>query len=191
MVAAQKAQEDVANRKRTAAREYRVGDKVWLSLKNFNLDVPSKKLAWLHAKYTVTKVISSHVYELDVPQGVWPRFHVDLIRPAYEDPLPSQKTTDYQPPPVFTDISNPDNNEWEVESISRARTKRRGRGSYRQVLVKWRGYAEPTWEPLENLKGTQALDEFEAKYGPATDFDGEKPASQRRTRLAEARKEHK
>lgn len=39
-----------------------------------------KKLSWVNAKYRVTKVISPHVVELDVPSGIWPKFHVDLLK---------------------------------------------------------------------------------------------------------------
>ncbi len=44
MATAQEAQETAANRKRTQAPVYRVGDKVWLSLENIKTDRPSKKL---------------------------------------------------------------------------------------------------------------------------------------------------
>ena len=35
---------------------------------------------------------------------------------------------------------------------------------HRKVFVKWQGYAEPTWEPLEEYKDTKALDNFETLY---------------------------
>ena len=44
-------------------------------------------------------------------------------------------------------------------------TKKAGRGKTRQLLVKWTGYAKPTWEPLSALQDTTALDIFEEKYG--------------------------
>ena len=87
MAVAQQAQEQHANRYRQPAVQFRVGDKVWLNLKNIKTDRPSKKLDWRHAKYTVTKEISSYTYELDVPPGIFNRFHVTLLRPAAIDPL--------------------------------------------------------------------------------------------------------
>ena len=60
--------------------------------------------------------------------------------------------------------------EWAVEEILCARPKKRGRG--REALVQWAGYHEPTWEPLENLADTAALDDFEEKYGDARTNDG-------------------
>jgi hypothetical protein len=159
--AAQQRQEEVANRTRDPAEHFKVGDKVWLDLRNVRTPRPSKNLDWLHAKYTVTEVISSHSYRLDVPTGIHPVFHVDLLRRAAIDPFPSQQRDDAQPPAVLID----NNDEWAVEEILQTRTRRRGRGVTREVYVKWNGYAEPTWEPVENLDETEAWGDFLARYG--------------------------
>lgn len=52
-----------------------------------------------------------------------------------------------------------------IEAILNVR--KRGRG--KQLLVKWSGYTEPTWEPLGNFIGTDALAKFEASYGRVRD----------------------
>ena len=167
---AQQTQEQHANRYRQPAIQFKVGDKVWFNLKNVKTDRPSKKLDWQHAKYTITKVISSHVYELDVPPGIHNRFHVALLRPAATDPLPSQRQDDTQPPAISSDDDG--NPEFEIQEILRARTHKQGRGKRRQVLVKWKGYALPTWEPLQAMKHTIALIEFEHRWGDARYNDG-------------------
>ena len=59
-----------------------------------------------------------------------------------------------------------------MESLLRARTVRRGRGKFRQVLVKWVGWIEPSWEPVDYIRETAALDKFEEKYGPIDTNDG-------------------
>ena len=166
MASAQQAMEEQANRSRAQAPLFRVGDKVWLNLKNIQTPQPKKKLAWVNAKYTVMRVISPHVVELDVPSKIWPHFHVQLLRLANDDPLPSQVKDDSQPPPVLPDNLN-GNSEPEqfVERILRAEKMRRGRGWVRKVLVKWHGFAEPNWEERSALESTIALDEFEATYG--------------------------
>ena len=109
----------------------------------------------------VTKVISGSTYQLDTPPGVHNVFHVSLLRPVAQDPLPSQVQDDYQPPPLTVD----DGEEWwEVEKILQERTRRgRGRGGplRSEVLVKWKGFATPTWEPRRELQDTTALAEFE------------------------------
>ncbi|KAM4061177.1 reverse transcriptase (RNA-dependent DNA polymerase) [Hirsutella rhossiliensis] len=153
MASSQQQQEEAANAKRQPAERFEVGDKVWLSMANYRSPRPCKKLDWLHHKYTVTKVISSHVVELDVRGSIYPRFHVD----------------DAQPPPV-QDESGTDL--WDVDEILCARWKKRGRGEFRQALVRWTGYAEPTWEPVEWLQGTIAMKAFEDKYGPIKTNDG-------------------
>ncbi|KAH8879177.1 hypothetical protein GQ53DRAFT_46862 [Thozetella sp. PMI_491] len=50
--------------------------------------------------------------------------------------------------------------EWEVDKI--LETRKRGRGS--QVLVKWVGFEKPTWEPLRNFLGAEALRAYMAEH---------------------------
>jgi hypothetical protein len=52
---AQQQQEHYANLRREPTPTYRVGDKVWLNLKNIHTARPCKKLDWIHGKYTVTR----------------------------------------------------------------------------------------------------------------------------------------
>ncbi|CCE29272.1 uncharacterized protein CPUR_02965 [Claviceps purpurea 20.1] len=100
MVTAQQIMEGQANRKRRPAEQLRVGDRVWLNLRNVTTPQLKKKLAWTQAKYRVTKVIAPDVYELDVPSSIHNRFFVDILRRDPGDPLPSQVTDDAQPPPM-------------------------------------------------------------------------------------------
>ena len=95
MAAAQQEQELQTNRHRNPSPAYKVGDKVWLSLKNFQTNRPSRKLDDKAAKFTITEVIGPHSYRLNVPGSVQDVFNVDLLRPASEDPLPSQERDDY------------------------------------------------------------------------------------------------
>ncbi|KAI0996566.1 hypothetical protein K3495_g11617 [Podosphaera aphanis] len=172
MASAQQRMEEYANRKRSEAEIFKVGDRVWLNLKNIQTPQLSKKLSWINAKYQVTKIIDSHSVELNTPSGIWPRFHVDLLKRAATDPLPSQILDDVQPPPIQPDMQE-DGKEYAfenanihvVEKILRSEKTKVGRGHWRLLLVKWKGFAEPTWEPRENLEETEALDIFEAKYG--------------------------
>jgi hypothetical protein len=171
MAVAQQQQEYYANQRREPTPAYKVGDKVWLNLKNIHTSRPCKKLDWIHGKYTVTRVFKGqpHFYEVDVPGHNRRKFHISLLRPAANDALPSQQQDDSQPPPVITKLGD---EEYGVEEILRARTKRYGRGSRREVLVKWLGYAQPSWHPLSDFEETAALDAFEARYGNALQNDG-------------------
>jgi hypothetical protein len=40
-----------------------------------------------------------------------------------------------------------------------------GKGSRRKILVKWKGYKEEIWEPREEFLETEALAQFERKFG--------------------------
>ncbi|KAI0995969.1 hypothetical protein K3495_g12211 [Podosphaera aphanis] len=170
MAAAQQQQEFHANSKRSASESYRVGDRVWLSYEHYESDRPKKKMDWLRGKYTVSKVLGSHNVELaGLPRNIRNVFHVDQLRRASDDPLPAQELHDEQPPPITT-IDGEE--EQFVEEILCARTIKRGKGTRRSVLVRWKGFADPAWEPLENLEETEALDKFEEKYGSVKLNDG-------------------
>ncbi|EXL65063.1 hypothetical protein FOPG_18696 [Fusarium oxysporum f. sp. conglutinans race 2 54008] len=67
----------------------------------------------MHAKYKVLRQVNSHSYELDVPGRIHPVFHVDLFRPAPQDPLPSQTTDDSQQSPILVDGKE----RWYVERV--------------------------------------------------------------------------
>lgn len=141
-------QEDSANKKRIPAKAFKVGDKVWLDLRNYTTDRPKRSLDYKHAKYTVSDVLSPLSIRLQgIPRGIHPVFHPDLLRLAEDSPLPGQWNDDSQPNPVIIE-GEP---EWEVERILGVRP-----GGRKNVKVKWKGYHEPTWEPVENLKDTDA-----------------------------------
>ena len=48
--------------------------------------------------------------------------------------------------------------EWEVERVLKECIK----GRQRQVLIKWKGYLTPTWEPAAALANTEAYRVFKA-----------------------------
>ncbi|CCE31587.1 uncharacterized protein CPUR_05440 [Claviceps purpurea 20.1] len=166
MLTAQQIMENQANRKRRPAEQLRVGDRVWLNLRNVSTPQLKKKLAWTQAKYRVTKVIAPDVYELDVPSSIHNRFFVDILRRDPGDPLPSQVTDDAQPPPM-SDGLLPDDEApmYAVERILRAGPWKGTRG----MLVKWAGYKEPSWTHRANLTLTDAFREFVKKYGEGDD----------------------
>jgi transposase InsO family protein len=161
MATAQQIQEDATNRHREPAVEHQVGDKVWLDMRHIRTDRPSKKLDNRNAKYTVIEKIGSHAYRLDTPAGIHNVFSTHLLHPAADDPFPSQKLTDYQPPAVLID----GHKEWIVEKIVGERRKRIGRGYRHEFHIKWEGYSRLTWEPAYNFTESAALDEWEAQQG--------------------------
>lgn len=165
MASAQERQEKYANNARQVAEQFRIGDKVWLRLKHIKTNRPSKKLDWLNAKYTVTELIGSHACRLDTPPGIHNVFHVSLLKRTASDPLPSQQQDDTQPPAMiggsYDEEDDQEHQEWQIDEILDVK-KTRGKT---KLLVKWTGYAKPTWEPLSALLDAEALDEYEAKNG--------------------------
>lgn len=76
-------QEESANKTRTPAPIYRVGDKVWLDLRNYKTDRLKKSLNARHVKYTVAEVLSPVSVRLTgIPSDIHLVFHTDLLRPA-------------------------------------------------------------------------------------------------------------
>jgi hypothetical protein len=99
--------------------------------------------------FRIAQIISPHVYKLDLPASmrIHPVFHVSLLLPVADDPLPGQ--VHEPPPPVEVDGLE----EWHVEDILDSRWERRGRGGPRlKYTVKWAGYDQPTEEPAEYLE---------------------------------------
>lgn len=101
------------------------------------------------AKYTVIEVIGSHSYRLDTPPGIHNVFHSQLLQLAGTDALPSQVQTDAQPAPQIVQGGV----EYEVKEILEDKLVR----NKKKLLVKWTGYARPTWEPYEALEDTAAF----------------------------------
>jgi predicted nucleotidyltransferase component of viral defense system len=77
-------------------------------------------------------VPSPHTVQLNVPTGIHPVFHVELVRPAATDPFPSQIIDNSQPPLLLVNGEE----EYEVERILAVRRRKIGRGYYDEALVK-------------------------------------------------------
>ena len=133
-----KAQEEMkrqADRNRKEAEEYRVGDKVLISTKDFSIELMKRATKKLTEKfigpYMVKKIVSENAVELEllVLLRIHPVVNVRRIV-KYREQVEGQKKI---PPPSIEVASK---KEYEVEEIS-DRQERRGKTKY---LVKWKGY---------------------------------------------------
>ena len=157
MQGAQETQKRNADRHRREV-DFQVGDEVWLSLKSYKTDRPSRKLSdQMAGKFRIVEKIGN-AYKLDLPPSmrIHPVFSPDKLRKAANDPLPGQ--IDDPAPPI--EIGGRD--EWEVEQVLAVRLRYRKL----QYRVKWIGHDDdPVWYPARNLKNAaRCLREFHEAY---------------------------
>ena len=148
-----------ADRSSKETAEYRVGDKVLISTKDFLIELMKRATKKLMEKfiglYVVKKIVSENAVELELPVSL--RIHpvVNVRRIVkYREKVKGQKKI--LPPSVEVASEK----EYEVEKIL-DRQERKGKTKY---LVKWKGYTaeKNIWEGLENLKNVmKKVEEFE------------------------------
>ena len=161
-----KAQEDMrkyTDRHRTEAVEYKVGDLVLLSTKDFKCQMigrRSEKLTEIFVgPYRVKAIISSNAVELELPSTIKIHLVVNVSRiRRYTSQVNGQKKEVPQPVVIKGEEG------WKVEKILNKR-KVRGKNKY---LVQWKGFIAEgnTWENRQNLEnGGELLKKFEEEYG--------------------------
>ena len=147
-----------ADAHRQPAPSFEPGDMVFLDTRNIQTTRPCRKLDNKHAgPFKIIQKVGTRAYELDLPaemQLSTKVFHVSLLEPAQNDPLPGQINP--PPPPVIVG----DHEEWEVEAIVDSRIHYRTL----QYRVKWRGYNDLTWEPWYHLRDNAQLVPYHQQY---------------------------
>ena len=162
-----------ANKHRSAAPIYKIGDQVWLSMDNLRmLNRASKKLAekWI-GSYEISRVMPN-VVELRLPKTlhIHPVVNVSRVKPYLGLP-PGQPVS--RPGPIH--VSKDRNKEYKVDAIIDSRIYK----GKLQYLVHWKGYdeSERTWEPVSNLKNSPEIVE---------QFYKSHPSAPRRLRMTQA-----
>lgn len=118
-------------------------------MRNIRTERPSKKLdsKW-EGPFTVVKKINDVAFKLELPASmkIHPVFHVSLLTPDPNDPLPGQEYP--QPGPILVQ----DEEEYEVEDILDVK---KGRGNRLQARVQWAGWpVDQTWYPIDNFRNS-------------------------------------
>jgi Chromo (CHRromatin Organisation MOdifier) domain len=134
---------------------------VLLSTKHFKPPEGKKRRKTLAAKfaapYEIIQVVSSVAYKLALPPGTnaHPVFHAGLLRPYFPDATGLRIPKAPEPVVVIRQVEDL------VETILDSTMVR----NKTQSLVKWKGYPtyESTWEPEENVQGSEAIEDFQAR----------------------------
>lgn len=135
---------------------FEVGDEV-LVFRDYLLtpearDRPSHKLRlkW-YGPFKITQKVAPNAFRLALPSTVkaHPVFNVTALKRYVPNSLPGRSQP--IPPPVI-DIDG--HNRYIVDKV----LSHRSRGRQRQYLVKWKGYADATWEPEQFLQDEERGD---------------------------------
>ena len=159
---AQATHSEQADKYRTPAPKFEVGDEVWLTCRNLKTTRSLSKLDYKRlGKFKIIKKVSSYAYKLELPVSmkIYPVFHVLLPEPAATDPLPGE----LQPPPPSMIIEDSGESEYEVDEI--VDSKFVGRNKTLKYLVHWVRYSDLTCEPVDNVGNTPtAIAQFHYAY---------------------------
>ncbi|SJL08520.1 uncharacterized protein ARMOST_11884 [Armillaria ostoyae] len=154
------------------AREYHVGDKVWLDAMNLHLPRPKKKLDDKRVgPFLVLEKTGASAYKLKLPPHwkIHPHFNEKLLSPFEPPSFPNQE----QPPPPPPDLIDGEE-EWEIEEILDSKTRKvrakRGQPSTTVIdyFIKWVGHTREhnSWVTASEMGNAQeAIAEYEAKMG--------------------------
>ena len=162
-----------ADRHRSQAPDYEIGDKVWLSTENLKLTHTSKKLTerWL-GPYDIIKRIGDNAIELRLLRSmkIHPVVNISRLKP-YKEHLEGQPTFKSGPVQITEDREI----EFEVESILDSRWK----GRRLEYLVHWKGYSDEdrTWKPKGNLTNASEV---------IKDFHCSKPSAPQSLNMSQA-----
>ncbi len=109
------------DKKKTASRDYQVGDKVWLDSTNLHLPRPKKKLDDKRVgPFTILKKVGAAAYKLKLPAHwkIHPHFNEKLLTPYIPPAFPNQEVPPAPPPDL---INNEE--EFEIEEILDSRPR--------------------------------------------------------------------
>jgi hypothetical protein len=100
--------------------------------------------------------VGKNAYQLELPStmDIHPVFHVSLLEPIHNDPLPGQL------PPLPEPIIVEGKPEYEVQDVLDSCIFRR----QLQYLIKWHGWDILTWEQATKVNKLKAIDDFHVQH---------------------------
>jgi hypothetical protein len=164
--AAQKCYQGPADRQRTPAPDFKVGEQAFVKAENICTTRPSKKLSEKSlGPFDIIARPGTHSVTLRLPdhlRAIHPVFHISQLEPATPNTIPNR--TQPLPPPIEIDGEI----EYEITAIldSKIDNRQKCRLLY---FVRWAGYEgtdeEHSWLPATELKHAQELlSDFHTQY---------------------------
>jgi len=133
---------------RASYQPFTKGQKVWLEGRNLSMSYNKKITTKREGPFLITEVLGPVNYRLKLPDK-WKHhdtFHASLLTPYKENDIHGPNFP--QPPADLIE----GHEEFEVERILRHRKIRGPKKTWKtEFQVQWKGYEEPTWEPIEHL----------------------------------------
>jgi hypothetical protein len=153
---------------KNAVHVFKVGDPVYLSLKDIQVAVPSCKLAPGYlGPYIILEKFGELDYKLDLPCSlscIHPVFHINKLFPFRGNEVNSEQPP--EPGPVELEAEDDTGEpEWEVEEIVDSHLHY----NKLQYLICWKGYssANDSWEYATNVESPILVEAFHCQ-NPST-----------------------
>lgn len=150
MIIAQQAMRNQQDRYGLEGPTWKIGDQVWLDVKNLKTQYPSAKLApKREGPFEIIGKVGSSSFALELPKQwrIHNVFHASLLKEYIENEAHGPNWT--KPPPDLIE----DEEEYEIDQIMKCR-KLHGQWEY---YVSWKGYpsTENMWRPIEDFEHAQ------------------------------------
>jgi hypothetical protein len=164
---AQKRYQLYADKKRSPAPDFSIGDKAFLKSENIKTTRPSKKLFKKNlGPYKIIERPGTHSFTLRLPKSMralHPVFHVSQLEPAHPNIIPNR----VQPPPPPIEIDGEP--EFEISEILDSKIDNRRRICKLLYLVRWEGYEgtdeETSWILASELDhASEVVADFHSAY---------------------------